>query len=138
MWPFEILAKISSQETLKHVELEYSSLTKTLREKLTIDKTLDNLKVVSDFQQALSSMTDHVMKFSDFFTAERVESIWDLLHESREYLTGSNYEQIATGRCRAFANRYVSGEKARQALLNLHSILPDAEYKEHLAETLCL
>jgi len=138
MWPFRKAAEESSQITIEHVQNEYRSLTQTLQEKLALPKTPENLKLINSFQYSLADMTDHVMKFSDFFTSERVESIWDLLHESKNYLLESTYELDAKRRCKTFVDRYISGERAREAMLRLYKLLLDAEYKDDLVKILNL
>ena len=122
--------------TLEKIEKEYAQVTKTLREKLNFPKTPENLRDVYYLQRELRGNIDFAYKFSDFYTAERVELIWDLLHEAKSYI-GKHpvYGEMAKWRCETFADSFIAMEKAREELLKLYEV-STGDYKNRLADIL--
>lgn len=120
--------------TLERIKRKYGETTKALQEKLSLPETPKNLKDVYYLQRKLRGSIKFVYKFSDFYTAERVELIWDLLHEAKNYLKEHEvYREMAIWGCENFADHYITKEKAREAMLKLHESCSNRKFKDDLA-----
>jgi len=112
---------------LDEIELrrQYRKITRKLPKLLRHPRSSHSLDKVNNLQAGLFSFSEMNMEHPDFFTAERTEKIWDLLHEARHYLSGSAFQRLANERCLRFSNYFVDGERSRPLFIEVKKFLEE-------------